>query len=168
MPCQPVVSFLFLSYLPNSDVIWICNFIYANDSVLTPFILITFCGLKKKKTAGGAWRFRKAVRRDDKWLWPNVIPETWEAALSLSAVPWHVRKCSLSNCSVHGPTSDVWVSCDRRWWAGGGCDTSGLPSILLSGESRVTSYFMDPRRTFPDLCVFSDFLWLGPWTGSWT
>lgn len=59
--CQTVVSFLFWSYLPNSDAIWICNFIYANDSVLTPFIPITFCGLKKKKkTTGGAWRFRKA------------------------------------------------------------------------------------------------------------
>ena len=55
-------------------------------TVLTPFILIIFGGLEKKNWVE-SWSFRKTARKGDKWSWPSVIPEMWEAALSVSAVP---------------------------------------------------------------------------------
>ena len=74
-----------LSYLPNSDIIGICNPIYANDSAESIYTNnIWWTG---KKNWVESWSFRKTARKGDKWFRPKVIPEMWEAALSVSAVP---------------------------------------------------------------------------------
>lgn len=49
------------------------------NSLSTPLLLTAFCGLEKQKIWGKTpvRRFGKAARRDDKWLWPNAVPETY-------------------------------------------------------------------------------------------